>query len=166
MDKQGPLFYEALVEWKGGRKGDLRSQNLPTLEVAAPPEFQGHEGIWTPEHFFVASVNACFMTTFLAIAANSKLEFVSFSSEAKGRLERVEKIGYQLTEIQLRPRLTIRQPRDLERAARVLEMAEKNCFISNSIKSVVKLEPQVFHQQDPAYPCPPMPDPCRAERGG
>lgn len=166
MEKEGPLFYEAVVEWKGERKGDLRSRNLPTLEVATPPEFQGHEGIWTPEHLFVASVNACLMTTFLAIAANSKLEIVSFSSEAKGRLERVEQLGYQITEIHLRPRLTIRQPQDLERAARVLEKAEKNCFISNSIKSVVKIEPEIFCERNPSVPCPPMPDPCRAERGG
>jgi organic hydroperoxide reductase OsmC/OhrA len=63
----------------GERRGNLRSPNLPALEVVAPPEFQGHEGSWTPEHLYVASVSSCFMTTFLAIAQNSKLEVVSFS---------------------------------------------------------------------------------------
>jgi len=97
-------------------------------------------------------------TAFLAIAANSKLEIVSFSCEAKGTLEKVERLGYQMTEILLRPRLTIRQRRDLERAARILEKAEKNCLISNSIKSAVKLEPQIFCEQNPTVPCPPVPE--------
>src|SRR6266566_4677668 len=70
--------YSTEVEWTGERRGDLSAPQLPDLAVDAPPEFKGHEGVWTPEHLFVAAVNSCFMTTFLAIAENSKLEFVSF----------------------------------------------------------------------------------------
>jgi peroxiredoxin-like protein len=153
------FFYETEVEWAHERRGNLRSPNLPTLEVVAPPEFQGHEGSWTPEHLYVASVNSCFMTTFLAIAHNSKLEVVSFSAAAMGKLEKVEGAGYQMTEIVLKPRLVIGNSRDLDRAARILEKAEKNCFISNSIKTAVKLEPEIYHKQSPAYPCPPVSDP-------
>jgi peroxiredoxin-like protein len=148
------FFYETEVEWSRERRGNLRSLNLPTLEVVAPPEFQGHEGSWTPEHLYVASVNSCFMTTFLAIAENSKLEVLSFCAAARGKLEKVEGVGYQMTEIVLRPRLVIRDSRDLERASRILEKAGKNCFISNSIKTAVKLEPEICHKQNPAYPCP------------
>ena len=82
-------YYTTEVEWTGERHGDLSAPVLPKLKVDAPPEFKGHEGVWTPEHLFVASVNSCFMTTFLAIAENSKLEFVSFSADAKGKLEKV-----------------------------------------------------------------------------
>ena len=39
---------------------------------------------------FVASVNSRFMTTFLAIAENSKLDFVSFKADAKGKLEKLD----------------------------------------------------------------------------
>ena len=77
---ENKYFYSTAVEWTGERRGDLRSPVLPNLQVDAPPEFKGHEGAWTPEHLFVAAVNSCFMTTFLAIAENSKLEFVSFSA--------------------------------------------------------------------------------------
>ena len=80
-------YYTTEVEWTGERYGDLSVPVLPSLKVDAPPEFKGHEGVWTPEHLFVASVNSCFMTTFLAIAENSKLEFVSFTADAKGKLE-------------------------------------------------------------------------------
>ena len=135
--------YTTEVEWTGERRGDLSAPHLPDLEVDAPPEFKGHEGVWTPEHLFVAAVNSCFMTTFLAIAENSKLEFVSFSTDAKGTLEKLEGQGFIMTEVVLRPKLLVNHARDVERAGRILEKAEKNCLISNSIKSETRLDPEV-----------------------
>jgi peroxiredoxin-like protein len=135
--------YSTEVEWTGERGGALSAPDLPNLEVDAPPEFKGHEGVWTPEHLFVAAVNSCFMTTFLAIAENSKLEFVSFSADAKGKLEKLEGQGFIMTEVVLRPKLLVSHARDVERAGRILEKAERNCLISNSIKTETKLEPEV-----------------------
>ncbi len=135
--------YTTEVEWTGERRGDLSAPHLPDLEVDAPPEFKGHEGVWTPEHLFVAAVNSCFMTTFLAIAENSKLEFVSFSADAKGKLEKLEGQGFIMTKVVLRPKLLVSHARDVERAGRILEKAEKNCLISNSIKTETRLEPNI-----------------------
>ena len=136
-------YYTTEVEWTGERHGDLSAPVLPGLKVDAPPEFKGHEGVWTPEHLFVASVNSCFMTTFLAIAENSKLEFVSFSAGAKGKLEKLEGQGFVMTEITVRPKLILKNARDAERASRILGKAEKNCLISNSIKAKTRLEPRI-----------------------
>lgn len=143
MTHQLPYFYETEVEWASGRRASLRSSGLPALEIAPPPEFQGDPGFWTPEHLYVASVNACFVVTFLAIAELSKFDFVSFASNARAKLEKIESSGYQITELVLRPKLMVRHARDRERAARLLDKAEKNCLISNSIKTVVKLEPEI-----------------------
>jgi len=143
-----PYYYETEVEWTEEKMGELEAPGLAALQVASPPEFQGHEGMWTPEHYFVASVNSCFMTTFLAIAQMSKLEFVSFDSKATGKLDKVEGVGYQMTEIVLRPKLVIRYSKDLEKAHRLIEKAEKNCLISNSIKTQVKLEPEFVKAED------------------
>jgi organic hydroperoxide reductase OsmC/OhrA len=90
-------LYKTEIEWTGERHGELTAQALPKLDVDAPPEFKGHDGVWTPEHLFVASVNSCFMTTFLAIAENSKLEVVKFHAEAEGTLENVEGQGLMIT---------------------------------------------------------------------
>jgi len=62
---------------------------LPVLGVATPPE---------SEHLFVAAAEACLMTTFLAIAESSKLEFLSYSSEAERLLERTDQ-GFMITRI-------------------------------------------------------------------
>jgi len=135
-------FYQTEVEWTGERHGDLRAPVLPELRIDAPPEFKGHDGVWTPEHLFVASVNSCFMTTFLAIAENSKLDFISFKAGATGRLEKMER-GFAMTEITLHPKLVIKNAGDFERANRILEKAEKHCLISNSIKSETRVEAEI-----------------------
>lgn len=138
-----PFYYETGVEWVGEKRGVLSSPNLPAVAVATPPEFKGHENTWSPEHLFVAAVNACFMTTFLAIAEMSRLDFKSFSADSVGRLEKVEGQGYMMTTVTVRPRLVIRREQDADRARRILEKAEKHCLISNSVKSAVRLQPEV-----------------------
>jgi organic hydroperoxide reductase OsmC/OhrA len=154
MSEPNVFYYETEVEWNKEKDGQIKAPNLPVVGVGAPPEFKGREGQWTPEHLFVASINTCFMLTFLAIADNSKLPLVSFSSTAKGKLEKVPRTGYQITEIVLKPRVVIASVSDLGRMPRILEKAKENCFVSNSIKSAIKLEPEVFHHQTPVSPCP------------
>lgn len=141
-------YYDTEVGWMGRRRGYLRSSaDLPVLEVSSPPEFQGQPHTWTPEHLFVASVNSCFMATFLAIAELSKLEVVSFTSAAVGKLEKRERSGFWITEITLKPKLVIKNEREAERALRILEKAEKKCLITNSILSEVSLEPQLEFEE-------------------
>jgi len=136
-------FYSTDVVWTGERHGDLSAPAMPTLPVDAPPEFRGHEGVWTPEHLFVSAINSCFMTTFLAIAENSKLDFVHFDAKATGKLERHEDVGLMMTLVTLRPNLTISNARDEERAFRILQKAERNCLIANSVKTRIRLEPVI-----------------------
>jgi organic hydroperoxide reductase OsmC/OhrA len=144
MSIQFPLYYENGIRWLGEKKGQLSVSGLPTLEVATPLEFDGLEGFWSPEHYFVAAVNSCVMTTFLAIAHLSKLEYESYEAQATGKLDKPEGQGLQFTEITIRPKLVISHNRDLERAGRILQKAEKQCLISNSIKAVVRLEPLIL----------------------
>ncbi|MGH7827525.1 MAG: OsmC family protein [Candidatus Binatia bacterium] len=141
------FFYETAIEWKRAREGEVQGANLPPIPTGAPPEFQGRAGNWTPEHLLVASVNGCFMLTLLAIAENSKVSLVSYSSTAKGKLEKVHGAGFQITEIVIKPKIVIASGQDIARVPRLLEKAKDNCFITNSIKSAVKLEPEVLQQQ-------------------
>ena len=136
-------FYSTDIAWTGERQGDLSAPELPLVRVDAPPEFRGHEGVWTPEHLFVGAINSCFMTTFLAIAENWKLDFVTFESKATCKLEKHDVHGLMMTLVVLRPRLTIRNARDEERAFRILEKAERNCLIAHSVKTLIRLEPEI-----------------------
>lgn len=143
-------IYNVSVAWNKDRKGimcspelDAPTQSQGCIEVATPPEFpKGIAGIWSPEHLFTAAVNSCLMTTFLAIAENSKLEFTAFTSNAKGKLEQVDG-KFLMTEVELEPTVTIVNEKDRERAERVLLKAEAACLISNSIKSKVTMTPKI-----------------------
>ena len=154
MTESPVFYYETEVEWKENKEGQISGSRLPGIAVGAPPEFKGREGNWTPEHLLVASLNTCYMLTFLAIAENSKLPLRSFSSTAKGKLEKVTGSAYQITEIVVKPRVVIASADDLERVPRILEKAKETCFISLSIKSTITLAPEIFHHQTPTSPCP------------
>jgi peroxiredoxin-like protein len=136
--------YEVDLKWLSERKGMVQSPLLNnTIEVATPPEFaKGMPGIWSPEHLFVAAVSSCLMTTFLAVAENSKLEYISFDCNAVGTIEQVEG-KYKVTHITLKPVLVIPPTQREDRAIRVVEMAEKHCMISNSVTSEIHLEPSI-----------------------
>ena len=133
-------IYQVDVKWMADRIGEASSPELlNTIDVATPPQFpKGLEGVWSPEHFFTAAVNGCFMTTFLAIAENSKLAFTSFQCTADGKLEKVDG-KYLMTEVVLKPILVIESESDREKAERILQKSESACLISNSIKSKVSL---------------------------
>ena len=133
-------IYQVDVKWMADRIGEASSPELLNkIDIATPPQFpKGLEGVWSPEHFFTAAVNGCFMTTFLAIAENSKLSFTSFHCTADGKLEKVDG-KYLMTEVVLKPILVIESESDREKAERILQKSETACLISNSIKSKVSL---------------------------
>lgn len=136
--------YDVHVQWNIDRRGTLSSTELPvTIEVATPPQFpKGEAGIWSPEHLFVAAINSCLMTTFLAIAENSKLEFSDFDCKATGKLAMIDG-KYLMTEVTLMPVVTIVHEKDKERAERILQKSETACLISNSVKSKIIYTPTV-----------------------
>jgi len=139
-------LYNVNLKWNEGRIGEISSPELISkIEVATPPQFpKGVEGIWSPEHLFVAAVNSCFMTTFLSIAENSRLEFLEFSCNAIGYLDQVDG-KFKITKVVLSPRLLITKQADKEKAFRVLNKSEIACLISNSINSEVQLQPEVLY---------------------
>lgn len=90
----------------------------------------------------MASANICLMTTFLAVAERAGLTFTSYHCEAEGRLELVEG-KFQVTVITLRPQIALQSGSDAAKAKELIEKAEANCLISNSMKTRIALEPTI-----------------------
>jgi organic hydroperoxide reductase OsmC/OhrA len=81
------------------RSGVVASDTVPVpIRFSAPPEFLGEPRVWTPEHFFLAAIASCYVTTFSAIADASKFGFVSLGIETEGTLEK-NVDGWRFTEI-------------------------------------------------------------------
>jgi peroxiredoxin-like protein len=113
---------------------------LPSISFSAPPEFQGEPGVWTPEHFLVAAVASCFVSTFSNMAQMSRLEYVSFDLSAKGLISRAEG-PWRFTEIKLSPKVMLQKEEQRNLALRLLEKADKNCLIARSLNFKTVLEP-------------------------
>lgn len=146
-----PHYYQVKIQWKEGRLGVLSSAEINLekniledgISVATPPPFAGGmPQVFSPEHLYTAAVASCLMTTFLAIAENSKINFISFDCEAKGKLEQVEG-KFLMTEVILNPVVQIEDEALLDKTKRILDKAEKACLISNSIKSTITFNPIV-----------------------
>jgi len=141
-------YYNVDVNWQMDRKGklcspELSNENGPCIEVATPPEFpKGMPGIWSPEHLFTAAVSSCLMTTFLAIAENSKLNFSGFICQAKGKLEQIDG-KFMMSEVILEPTVTIVDEKDEAKTLRILEKSEAACLISNSVTSKIIMLPTI-----------------------
>ncbi len=120
----------------------------PSIAFSAPPEFNGQAGHWTPEHFFVAAVASCYVSTFSGMASNSNFEFLSLELETEGTVVQ-DQVGWHFREVVLRPRLTITRAEDRERAHRLLHKAEKNCLLGRSVACAVVLEPALIIEEQP-----------------
>ncbi|MGH9795613.1 MAG: OsmC family protein [Candidatus Acidiferrales bacterium] len=123
-----------------GRSGQLSAAELPTLEFSAPPEFAGEPGKWTPEHLLVAAVASCFTATFSAVAEAIKLRVEAFKMRAFGRLENLPGEGYRFTGITLKPEIQVAHE-DTQAALKALAKAEKHCFVAQSLRTTVQVEP-------------------------
>jgi peroxiredoxin-like protein len=135
--------YRATATWTQNRRGVVEAESVPrTINFAAPPQFQGEPGLWTPEHMLVAAVATCFVSTFSAIAEISKLELENLRVSAEGVLEKTD--GFRFTKIIVRPVVEVPAEKDAERSLRLLQKAERACLVARSLNAEMVLEPVVM----------------------
>jgi peroxiredoxin-like protein len=122
------------VQTAGDTEGSvfIRSEGLPTLATAPPPQYGGPGDQWSPETLLVAAAADCFILTSRAIAAVSKLPWRHLDCDAEGVLDRREGV-VRFTELHLRARLVLPRGVDNDRAKRLLEKAEATCLVTNSL---------------------------------
>ena len=140
--------YHTAVTWKGEHWGHIKMGNGPEMDFSAPPDAQGHPGVFTPEDAFVAAANTCVMMMFIWAAERFKLNLVSYDCYAEGtkliELDRTE----IFTQLALRPKIVVRADGQdkaaiEKRVRRALESAQKYSLVANSVKSEIIVEPEV-----------------------
>jgi len=119
----------------------LSAAGKPNIIVGSPPEFKGEPDVWAPEELLVGSLNTCMMLTFLTLAQRQGLTPVGYESEAEGLLDNVEG-KYHITEVTIRPRVTLKSETELELARKSMESVDAHCFIANSISARITLTPE------------------------
>ena len=132
-------MYSVKVAGKPESNLTVYAENLPTLEVAPPLQFDGPGDQWSPEDLLMASVANCFVLSFRAIARAYKVEWSSIECVSEGTLDRVD--GKTLfTHILTKVKLNIPQNQSIETAEKTLNKAEDTCLISNSLTCISELE--------------------------
>jgi organic hydroperoxide reductase OsmC/OhrA len=114
-----------------------------TLAASASPEYRGHSGRIDPESALVGALSSCHMLSFLAIAARRRLPVASYDDDAVGRLEKNAEGRLAVTQVVLRPQVRWAEGVVVtaEQVAAMHEQAHRECFIANSVKTEVTVEP-------------------------
>jgi organic hydroperoxide reductase OsmC/OhrA len=115
-----------------------------TMIASAAPAYKGDASKADPEDLLVASLSSCHMLSFLAIASKKKVTVTSYEDDAVGFLENDtsnNKGGVLwITRVILRPRVTCDADPGL--LAEIHHLAHEACFIANSVKTEVRVEPR------------------------
>lgn len=130
--------YSRRHEWKFDCGAVVTASSSPEV---VPPPLSDPAGI-DPEEALVASAASCHMLWFLALAQNAGLVVESYDDEAEAQMGRVAPGKMALTRITLRPRIgwqgTVPSADELTRLHRD---AHERCFIANSLKAEIVVEP-------------------------
>lgn len=134
--------YQVSAWWTSGKAGIARSNQVHTaIHFAAPVNFGGEPGRWTPEELMLAALASCFTTTFQALATYSKLLYTDLEVTVDGEIMRTTS-GFQFKAIRIQARLTIADRELRPLAERVLRKSESLCLVSRAI-----VTPKTFYAE-------------------
>lgn len=146
--------YRSALSWSGttgvGYDGYRRGHDLSAppaeagLALSGDPAFGGDATRLNPEQLLVAAASSCQLLSFLAVASRARLDVVAYTDEAEGTMP-TDDPPMRITRIDLRPAITLA---DTDRARptpeslrHLTEVAHRECFIANSLRTDVVVEP-------------------------
>ncbi len=112
------------------------------LQLSGDPAFGGNPDLLNPEQLLLAAASSCQMLSFLAYAARARVNVVSYVDEAEALMPEGDK-PVRITAITLRPRIVIAGEADEARVRHFVERAHEACFIANSLRSEITIEPVI-----------------------
>jgi organic hydroperoxide reductase OsmC/OhrA len=119
----------------------------PEIPASSDPSFRGDPARYNPEELLVASLSSCHMLWYLHLCAVNKIVVTAYKDQAVGTLsERPDGSG-EFLRVTLKPRITISSG-NRERALALHHEAHEFCFIANSVKFPVEVEPEVLSTVD------------------
>lgn len=144
-----PQRHGATVEWTGstgagwseyGREHVGSSPGTASEIGLTTGESHGDPSLHNPEQLVVIAASSCQMLVFLHLAAKARIDVIGYSDEAEAWMSEAER-GH-IEAIVLRPRIRLRGERPSgERLERLVEQAHEHCYIANSLRCEVRIEP-------------------------
>jgi organic hydroperoxide reductase OsmC/OhrA len=143
--------YAARIAWSGSTgvgydEYDRRHAGTTgggfALPLSADASFRGDAACPNPEELLVLAAASCQLLSFLAVAARARIDVVDYQDDAVGDMPESA-----LTTIVLRPRIVVASPvaRPVTEARirHLCEVAHRECYIANSLRTEVVVEPAI-----------------------
>ncbi len=144
--------YEVACSWSGSTAGGYDaydrthsatlSQAGSQLTMSSDPAFRGSSEFVNPEQLLLLAAVSCQLLSFLAVAARARIDVVAYADEATALMPEDDP-PLRVTEMLLRPRITVRGTIGEERVLHLVEVAHRECFIANSLNTSISIEPNV-----------------------
>lgn len=148
--------YDVVCSWKGStgagyeqysRAHDVSAPPAQTsLALSSDPAFRGDPARLNPEQLLVMAAASCQMLSFLAIAARKRVDVVDYEDRAEGFMPEDDK-PVRITRILLKPRILVKGEVDQEAVEKMVELAHHQCFIANTLKSDIQIQPEIVIQK-------------------
>jgi organic hydroperoxide reductase OsmC/OhrA len=108
---------------------------------SADKSFRGDASRWNPEDLLVASASACHMLWYLHLCAVNDVVVLDYHDEAEGVMEEAANGSGAFSHIVLRPKVKLSAGSDEAKARELHHEAHAMCFIANSVKCEIAVEP-------------------------
>jgi organic hydroperoxide reductase OsmC/OhrA len=129
-----------------GSDGSEGSASGLSLALSADPAFLGDPAKLNPEQLLVLAASSCQLLSFLAAAARARIDVIAYEDDAEGVMPEDDR-PVRITRIALRPRITVRGDVAEERVRHLVEVGHRECFIANSLRSEVVVEPDIVFER-------------------
>jgi organic hydroperoxide reductase OsmC/OhrA len=117
-----------------------------SLALSSDPAFRGDPARLNPEQLLVLAAASCQLLSFLAVAARSRLNVISYEDDATAEMSEADK-PIRIGTIRLQPRIVLTgasgDAADDARVRRLVELAHRECYIANSLRTEVTVEPTI-----------------------
>ena len=125
-------IFENKVFRKQNEPAQVIFSSVGQMEIGAAVEFGGNGKNLNPEEMFVAAINSCLMNTFFYFTQKYKIEILSYTSQAEGRLEK-QSDGFRFINVEVRAKVQLSDDKFAAQIQEAGHLAEKYCLVSRSV---------------------------------
>jgi organic hydroperoxide reductase OsmC/OhrA len=122
----------------------LAAPGKPPILGSSDPKFRGDPSRWNPEEMLLASLSACHQLWYLHLCSAARVVVTEYMDEAEGWMTESPDGGGQFTRVLLKPRVTVQEGSDPNRAMELHAQAHALCFIARSMNFPVEHAPEVL----------------------
>jgi organic hydroperoxide reductase OsmC/OhrA len=114
-----------------------------SISLSSDPALRGDASLLNPEQLLVLAAASCQLLSFLAVAARARVDVIAYDDNAEGLMPDAPRTS--ITEIVLRPHITLASATPVERIEHLCEVAHRECYIASSLRTDIRIEPTVHH---------------------